>query len=122
MLACEVVLMRGRPVGVYMGVSDLFTSPVLDDVAPKREKAGLSELPRITAADRREQLRLSFAQQRLWFLAQMERGSEAYHIPWGVRVAGHLDAAILRRVLDRILARHAALRTSFCLVDGEPGQ
>ncbi len=56
----------------------------------KPERGGTSDrartghaLPAITVADRGEPLPLSFAQQRLWFLAQMEGGSEAYHIPWG---------------------------------------
>ena len=54
---------------------------------------------------------MSFAQQRLWFLAQMEGGSEAYHIPLRLRLRGELDAGALRRALDRIVARHEALRT-----------
>ena len=56
---------------------------------------------------------LSFAQQRLWFLAQMEGVSEAYHIPFGLRLRGELDEEALRRALDRIVARHEGLRTTF---------
>src|SRR5450755_1185452 len=70
----------------------------------------LAAIPR--AADR-EGLPLSYAQQRLWFLAQLEGGSEAYHIPWGVRLQGSLDRAALKRALDRIVWRHEALRSSF---------
>ena len=65
---------------------------------------------------------LSFAQQRLWFLAQMEGVSEAYHIPLGLRLKGELNHAALRRALDRIVIRHEALRTTFVLMDGEPVQ
>jgi amino acid adenylation domain-containing protein len=65
---------------------------------------------------------LSFAQQRLFFLAQMEEASKAYHVPWGLHLRGELDAAALRRALDRIVARHEALRTTFVLLDGEPVQ
>ena len=72
--------------------------------------------------ERHDRLPLSFAQQRLWFLAQMEGVSEAYHIPGGLRLRGSLDRNALRRALDRILVRHEALRTTFTLVDGEPVQ
>ncbi|WP_045739479.1 condensation domain-containing protein [Xanthomonas sp. MUS 060] len=62
---------------------------------------------------------LSFAQQRLWFLSQFEGVSQAYHISGGLRLRGVLDAQALRRALDRIVARHASLRTTFALVDGQ---
>ena len=65
---------------------------------------------------------LSFAQQRLWFLAQLEGVSEAYHIPFGLHLKGTLDRAALRRALDRILARHEALRTTFHFMNGVPVQ
>jgi len=65
---------------------------------------------------------LSFAQQRLWFLAQMEGASRAYHIPLGVRMSGELNREALRRALDRIVARHEALRTTFAMADGQPIQ
>ncbi len=65
---------------------------------------------------------LSFAQQRLWFLAQMEGGSEAYHIGLGVRLRGELNEGALRRALERIVERHEALRTRFVVVEGEPQQ
>src|SRR5207244_6278525 len=48
--------------------------------------------------------------------------SEAYHIPIGLQLKGGLDRAALRKALDRIVARHEALRTVFALVDGEPVQ
>ncbi len=71
---------------------------------------------------RDSKLPLSFAQQRLWFLAQMEGGSEAYHVPLVLRLKGPLNHAVLRRALDRIVARHEALRTTFMVQDAEPVQ
>ncbi|MBW8849128.1 MAG: non-ribosomal peptide synthetase, partial [Burkholderiales bacterium] len=74
-------------------------------------------------ASRDGALPLSFAQQRLWFIAQLDaRAAAAYAIPGGVRLKGALDAAALRAALDRIVVRHEALRTSFVLVDGDPVQ
>src|SRR5262249_37524713 len=56
------------------------------------------------------------------FLAQLEGGSEVYHIPFAVRLHGDLDRAALGKALDRIVERHEALRTIFVSVDGEPVQ
>src|SRR5437016_7459529 len=79
-------------------------------------------LPPIIRAERGEQAPLSFAQQRLWFMAQMEGVSEAYHMPMGLRLSGELNRDALKRALDRIVWRHEALRTSFAHVGGHPVQ
>ncbi|HEU5415537.1 MAG TPA: condensation domain-containing protein, partial [Candidatus Angelobacter sp.] len=65
---------------------------------------------------------LSFAQERLWFLAQIEGGSKAYQNLHGLQLRGELDRAALRQALNQIVARHEALRTVFALVDGKPLQ
>ena len=78
--------------------------------------------PAIGRAERGERIPQSFAQQRLWLLAQMEGTSEAYHIPFGLNLEGRLNRIALLQALDRIVARHEALRTTFCAVDGEPVQ
>src|ERR1700728_4025276 len=85
-------------------------------------KSTTISLPSITRSERGERVPLSFAQQRLWFLSQMEGVSEAYHMPLGWRLVGDLDRAALKRALDRIVWRHEALRTNFQAVDGEPVQ
>ena len=80
------------------------------------------EPPAMTSTRRADKFRLSSSQQRLWFLAQMEGGSEAYNVPIGLRLKGHLNRTALRRTLDRILIRHEALRTTFTVDNGEPVQ
>ncbi len=65
---------------------------------------------------------LSFAQQRLWFLAQLEPDGAAYHVSQAVRIRGCLSIATLQRTLDAIVARHEALRTTIVAVDGNPMQ
>ncbi|HKG15027.1 MAG TPA: amino acid adenylation domain-containing protein [Pyrinomonadaceae bacterium] len=82
---------------------------------------GASPADRISPRETRERLPLSFAQQRLWFLEQLEPGSPAYHIAGALRMLGRLDAAALRRSLNEIVRRHESLRTSF-VVKGRPEQ
>jgi amino acid adenylation domain-containing protein len=65
---------------------------------------------------------LSFAQQRLWFLDQMEPGSSAYNVPVVIRISGALDIPALTAALNEIIRRHESLRTSFVMMDGAPMQ
>ncbi|HKH46426.1 MAG TPA: amino acid adenylation domain-containing protein, partial [Thermoanaerobaculia bacterium] len=67
-------------------------------------------------------LPLSFAQQRLWFLEQLEPGSSAYHMPAAVRLAGELDVEALARACAKVERRHEVLRTVFPAVEGRPRQ
>jgi amino acid adenylation domain-containing protein len=84
-------------------------------------RAGES-VPGIVKADRRGAIPPSFAQRRLWFLAQMEMGHAAYHLPLGFRLRGRLDECALRDALNALVARHEALRTAFAVEEGEPVQ
>ena len=84
--------------------------------------AASNELKPIEPVSREQPLPLSFAQQRMWFLAQIEEVSQAYHIPMGFRLLGPLDRAAMQRALGRIVERHEALRTTFLVVNGEPTQ
>ena len=102
-----------------MGIRELFARPVLRDLARERRESRTGGIAGDRAGGERKRGRvpLSYAQQRLWFLAQMEGVSEAYHIPLGLRLQGKLDRGALRRALDRIVERHEALRTMFAFVN-----
>ncbi|HKG80216.1 MAG TPA: amino acid adenylation domain-containing protein, partial [Pyrinomonadaceae bacterium] len=65
---------------------------------------------------------LSFAQQRLWILDQLEPGTPAFNLPAAARLSGPLDAAALEKTLNEIVARHESLRTTFGAIDGRPVQ
>jgi hypothetical protein len=77
-------------------------------------QAGITPMPREGV------LPLSLAQQRLWFLTQLEQRSDNYHIPLALRLRGALDVAALREALNRLWARHESLRSVFVSVDGQP--
>ncbi|MBW3572598.1 MAG: amino acid adenylation domain-containing protein, partial [Gemmatimonadetes bacterium] len=65
---------------------------------------------------------LSFAQERVWFLEQLDPGAATYNLPNAVRIQGPLNAAVLQRALDEVVRRHEALRTVFPSVEGRPVQ
>jgi amino acid adenylation domain-containing protein len=118
LLAVQMAARMKQELGVEVGISDVFVLPVMRDFARGIEGARPSRLPRIMRAERGGDLPLSFAQQRLWFLAQMEGASEAYHMSFGMMLEGKLDVRALRRALERIVERHEGLRTRFITVEG----
>ncbi|WP_231883631.1 condensation domain-containing protein, partial [Methylomonas koyamae] len=84
----------------------------------KRRGIDVSQLP-ITGVKRDAPLPLSYGQQRLWFLAQLEPDSSAYHIADAVWLNGTVDASALQRSVDKLVARHESLRTTFRNVGGK---
>ena len=69
---------------------------------------------------RNEELPLSFAQQRLWFLDQLEGENAIYNMPAALRLEGSLNHAALEQAFAEIVQRHETLRTTFTQVDGKP--
>ncbi|KPW18176.1 Syringopeptin synthetase C, partial [Pseudomonas syringae pv. aceris] len=119
LLAMRLISQVRQHLGVELGLADIFAQPELAAMARILADAKGSSQPPIVPVSRDQTLPLSFAQQRLWFLAQLEGGSAAYHIPAGLRLRGTLDNPALKRALDRIVARHEVLRTTFVQVHGE---
>ncbi|MEM1290627.1 MAG: amino acid adenylation domain-containing protein [Cyanobacteria bacterium P01_H01_bin.162] len=67
-------------------------------------------------------LPVSFAQQRLWFLEQMQQEGAVYNIPLAIQVEGFLDETAFNRSFNDLIERHEALRTRFITIDGQPMQ
>ncbi|TNH41880.1 non-ribosomal peptide synthetase [Photorhabdus luminescens] len=109
--------------GVDLPLAELFMSPSLSAFTEKicaQRHAGSDQLPEIRPISRDSLLPLSFGQQRLWFLAQFEGVSDTYHIPTALRLRGRLDLSAWQQALNRLFARHEALRSVFITVDGQP--
>jgi amino acid adenylation domain-containing protein len=83
---------------------------------------GRAELPPVGPAARTGRLPLSFAQERLWLIDQLQPGSATYTLPAALRLTGALDERALERSWSEIVRRHEALRTVFAVVDGSPVQ
>ncbi|WP_082339713.1 non-ribosomal peptide synthetase, partial [Pseudomonas sp. Pf153] len=119
LLAMRMVSQVRQRLGVELALGELFANPQLGAVAQVLADAARSSQPTIVPVSGEASLPLSFAQQRLWFLAQMEGANTAYNIPIGLRLRGRLDDDALQRALARIVARHDTLRSRFTRLNDE---
>ena len=124
LLATQVMARVRQMLNVELPLRTLFEAPTLAEfarrIADGRESAAGPQSPAIPKLAKRDRLPLSFAQQRLWFLDQLEPGNPIYNIPQMFRIRGPLNYSWLERALNSIVARHESLRTSFQTQDGEP--
>ena len=104
----------------------VFESPTIALIEPKLSQLLTTDnqlsLPPIQPRTDSEQLPLSSAQERLWFLNQLEGSSATYNIPAALRITGNLVINALDKALSEIVSRHEVLRTSFRTVNGTPTQ
>ncbi|MBT2427760.1 amino acid adenylation domain-containing protein [Streptomyces sp. ISL-112] len=107
--------------GVELPVRTLFESTTPAALAERLDEAGTAR-PALRRAPRPALPPLSPAQQRLWFVHQMDPEAAAYHISVAVRLGGALDRTALHRALADVVARHESLRTLVKVSDGEPFQ
>jgi amino acid adenylation domain-containing protein len=111
---------------IDLALRSFLDAPALVDLALNIKKAlqneeGLRLLP-LERVSREKPIPLSFAQQRLWFIHQLNPTSAAYNMRHAVRLLGQLDAGTLERALVEIVNRHEILRTTFAVREGEPVQ
>jgi amino acid adenylation domain-containing protein len=104
----------------------LFESPTIEAMAAfiesERYSSGNKVPPPLKRIDRNQPLPLSFAQQRLWFINQLEPESTAYNIPIALRITGELDVTALGHAFHDLIKRHETLRTTFVTNNGRPEQ
>lgn len=123
-LATLVLSRVSQATGVELSFRIFFEAPTVAGMARAIQTESRRESgPRsISAARRSGSMPLSFAQERLWFLHQLEPTSPVYNVPIAVHLAGALEPLVLERTLDEIVRRHESLRTVFPQSDGPPVQ
>ena len=122
LLATQVVSKIRQSLAVELPLRCLFEYPTVAELAHQLKSSASAEISPIKPVSREGNLPLSFAQQRLWFLAQLEPDSPAYNVPEALRLQGKLDLDVLTKTLETIIKRHEILRTNFKIVADEPIQ
>jgi amino acid adenylation domain-containing protein len=123
LLATQVISRVREVFATEIPLAALFDHPTILSLAALIDTVARTTSGPITPADRTQPLPLSFAQQRLWFLDQLEPGSVEYNMSTRLHLPGELDQRALRAALDAIIARHEVLRTRLVAdQDGIPHQ
>jgi amino acid adenylation domain-containing protein/non-ribosomal peptide synthase protein (TIGR01720 family) len=123
LLATQVVARVRQALEIEVPLRVVFETPTVAAMAAAVEAAKGEGQRRVAPPLKRmprhgEDLPLSYAQQRLWFLDQLEPGSAVYNVPHTVRLEGRLDVAALEWSLRELARRHEVLRTTFPSVNG----
>ncbi|MFJ5506915.1 amino acid adenylation domain-containing protein, partial [Pectobacterium jejuense] len=122
-LAVQCVTRVRQMLGLDLKVQTIFAYPVLSELAQELTKTSTISITTIPLADRNQPLPLSFSQQRLWFLTQLDpTASRAYNLPAALRLIGRFDKNAFITALDGLVARHESLRTRFTSFNGQPCQ
>ena len=127
LLAIQVMARVNRVFNVQVPLRRFFEartvealSEVLREISNLPFEESPIHLPKIWPVPRNQRLPLSFSQERLWFLSQLEPGSTAYSMPASIRMKGRLDKKALEKAFEELARRHEILRTSFMFIDGHP--
>ncbi|HLL84467.1 MAG TPA: condensation domain-containing protein, partial [Longimicrobium sp.] len=118
--ALRVTARVAEALGARVPLRALFEAPRLADYALRVDEALAAPSPDGQAAPEEQSTVLSFGQERLWFMEQLEPGSSAYNLNLTFELAGELDVDALRAAINGVVARHEVLRTGFASDRGRP--
>lgn len=122
LLATRLIAAIRHEMGIALTVRELFLHQTIATLAAHiAVNSAVAELPSIMPYPDKDRTPLSFSQERLWFIDQLE-GSVAYHIPVVLRIEGAFDRPALQQALQAIVHRHEVLRTVFRTEDGKAWQ
>jgi amino acid adenylation domain-containing protein len=113
LLATQVISRIRQQLDVELTLRHLFEARDLAGFADMAGQGAATAAPTFVRADRSQPLALSYAQQRQWFLWQLDPQSSAYNMPVVLRLTGALDIEALQQSFTALIARHETLRTSF---------
>ena len=122
LLATQVISRIRETFKTEIPVRALFESPTIEKLGKLLSESSQTIAPEILPVSRDENLALSYAQERLWFLDQLEPDSAGYNIPGAIRISGNLSVNILEQSFTHIIERHENLRTVFKTENGKPVQ
>ncbi|WP_256715327.1 amino acid adenylation domain-containing protein, partial [Mycobacterium colombiense] len=115
--AMRVIAAINAGLDTHLAVRTLFEAPTVAQLVPRIGTGGAGLEP-LVAVERPAVVPLSFAQQRLWFIDQLQGPSPVYNMAVALRLSGRLDAEALGAALADVVARHESLRTLFIAPDG----
>ncbi|MEU8264312.1 amino acid adenylation domain-containing protein [Micromonospora sp. NPDC048999] len=126
LLATKLVSRIRSDLGIELPLRRVFDTPRVGALAELLADASAGvrpeAVPPLRPAARPERVPLSYAQTRLWLIAEMDGPTASYNLPAALRLHGHVDTDALQAALDDVVARHESLRTVFDAEDGQPYQ
>ncbi|WP_016952818.1 non-ribosomal peptide synthetase [Anabaena sp. PCC 7108] len=122
LLATQVISRIRQSFNLEIPLRLLFECPTIAQLSSQIGNNNSLPVPQIEPRKHQENLPLSFAQQRLWFLDQLEPNSTAYNMPYRLRLQGSLNISALEKSIDQIIQRHEILHTNFISLEGQPIQ
>ena len=120
LLATKIISRIRDTFEIELSLHKLFATPTIADLIKQLKNHHQASLSPIIPVSRLKPLQLSFAQQRLWFLNQLEGASPTYNMPAALLLEGTLNQKLLEQSLRILIQRHESLRTIFTTIDGQP--
>ncbi|AFZ57857.1 non-ribosomal peptide synthetase [Anabaena cylindrica] len=122
LLATQIISRIRQTLNGEIPLRILFEFPTISQLSSQISTTNNLSITAIEPRKQQKNIPLSFAQQRLWFLDQLEPNSTAYNIPYRLQIQGLLNISILEKSISKIIQRHEILHTNFISIDGQPKQ